>query len=47
MYLVAHLYGDAVAAGVGRGLIIEWPPSEGSVPGLVVESSTTTGGGAG
>ncbi len=36
MYLVAHIYGDAVAEGVGRGLIIEWPPSEGSVPSITV-----------
>ena len=27
MYLVDHLYGEEVAKGVGRGLIIEWPPS--------------------
>lgn len=26
MYLVAHLYGDDVARGVGGGLIIDWPP---------------------
>jgi len=27
MYLVDHLYGKEVARGVGRGLIIPWPPS--------------------
>ena len=27
MYLVDHLYGQSVAQGVGRGLIIDWPPS--------------------
>ncbi len=25
MYLVAHIYGDEVAKGVGRGMVIEWP----------------------
>lgn len=38
MYLVARLYGDEVAAGVGRGLIIDWPPPSGTVPNLVVEA---------
>ena len=27
MYLVDHLYGEEVARGVGRGLIIPWPPA--------------------
>ncbi len=26
MYLVDHLYGAEVAAGVGRGMVIDWPP---------------------
>lgn len=30
MYLVAHLYGDTVAARVGAGLLIPWPPAPGS-----------------
>ena len=30
MYLVAHLYGDAVAKGVGGGLLIDWPPFAGT-----------------
>ena len=25
MYLVAHLYGDEVARGVGRGMVLDWP----------------------
>lgn len=25
LYLVAHLYGDKVASGVGRGLVLPWP----------------------
>ncbi|MBD3869113.1 MAG: DJ-1/PfpI family protein [Acidobacteria bacterium] len=36
MYLVDHLYGEKVAAGVGGGLIIPWPPSPGSMPAVVV-----------
>lgn len=26
MYLVDHLYGTEVAAGVGRGMVLDWPP---------------------
>jgi len=26
MYLVDHLYGEKVAQGVGRGMVIDWPP---------------------
>ncbi len=36
MYLVDHLYGEEVAQGVGRGLIIDWPPSAASMPAVVV-----------
>ena len=39
MYLVDHIYGERVAQGVGRGLIISWPPRPGSLPALVVENS--------
>ncbi len=35
MYLVDHLYGETVARGVGRGLIIAWPPS--TLNAVVVE----------
>jgi transcriptional regulator GlxA family with amidase domain len=35
MYLVDHLYGEEVARGVGRGLVIDWPPA--NLPVLVVE----------
>ncbi len=38
MYLVDHLYGEKVAQGVGRGLIIEWPPVPGRMPAEVVGS---------
>jgi len=36
MYLVDHLYGEKVAQGVGRGLIIEWPPDAERMPAEVV-----------
>lgn len=38
MYLVDHLYGEKVAQGVGRGLIIDWPPAPGRLRAEVVES---------
>jgi len=37
MYLVDKLYGEQVAAGIGGGLLIPWPPSAGSAPYLVSE----------
>jgi len=36
MYLIDHLYGESVAQGVGRGLIIPWPPAPVTIDGLVV-----------
>jgi transcriptional regulator GlxA family with amidase domain len=36
MYLVDHLYGEEVAQGVGRGLIIEWPPAPHRMPARIV-----------
>ncbi len=36
MYLVDHLYGEAVARGVGRGLVIPWPPAPGTLDAVVV-----------
>ena len=36
MYLVDHLYGETVARGVGRGLIIDWPPKAVPMEGLVI-----------
>lgn len=36
MYLVDHLYGESVARGVGRGLIIDWPPTANAMPVRVV-----------
>ena len=38
MYLVDHLFGEEVAAGVGRGLLIPWPPSP--RPDMVAETPT-------
>ena len=37
MHLVDYLYGEQVAAGVGRGMVIPWPPRPGQVPAFVVE----------
>jgi len=36
MYLVDHLYGEEVAQGVGRGLLLPWPPDPDRSPGFVV-----------
>ena len=40
MYLVDHLYGEEVARGVGRGMVIPWPPASGQMPVLVVDPAT-------
>ena len=37
MYLVDHLYGEKVARGVGRGMVIAWPPAAANLPALVVD----------
>lgn len=37
MHLVDLLYGEQVAAGVGRGLVIPWPPRPGQAPAAIVE----------
>lgn len=36
MYLVDHLYGQDVAQGVGRGLLLPWPPDPHTSPRFVV-----------
>jgi transcriptional regulator GlxA family with amidase domain len=36
MYLVDHLYGEKATQGVGRGLLIPWPPAAGTLPAHVV-----------
>jgi len=41
MYLVDHLYGEDVARGVGRGLIIDWPPAAEEMPAIVIAPPTS------
>ncbi len=36
MYLVDHLYGEKVAHGIGRGMVIPWPPVAAKIEGLVL-----------
>jgi transcriptional regulator GlxA family with amidase domain len=36
LYLVDHLYGTKVAAGVATGLVIAWPPTLATMPATVV-----------
>jgi transcriptional regulator GlxA family with amidase domain len=37
MWLVDHLYGTEVAQGVGRGMVITWPPELGEEPAWVTD----------
>lgn len=37
LYLVDHLYGEEVARGVGRGLILPWPPKPQAAPHWISE----------
>ena len=37
MYLIDLLYGETVAAGVGRGLLIPWPPDPAQRPPVVTD----------
>lgn len=39
MYLVDLLYGQSVAAAVGRGLLIAWPPPTGTGPSFISDRS--------
>lgn len=39
MYLADVLYGEKVTQGIGRGLIIPWPPAPGTMPAVVVKGS--------
>ncbi len=45
MYLVDQLFGEDVAAGVGGGLLIPWPPPPGERPSIISdgESRSTAG----
>ncbi len=42
MYLVDLLYGEAVAARVGRGLLIDWPPPAGARPPAIRQPAVTS-----
>jgi transcriptional regulator GlxA family with amidase domain len=44
MYLVDRLFGEQVAAGVGSGLLIPWPPPPGSRPPIVSEPGRSRAG---
>ena len=37
LYLVDLLFGEEVAAGVGRGLLIGWPPPPGERPPVITD----------
>ena len=37
MYLADLLYGEKAAQGIGRGLLIPWPPAPETMPALVIE----------
>ncbi len=39
IYLVDHLFGEEVARKVGSGLIIPWPPAEGTMPAAVIHQA--------
>jgi transcriptional regulator GlxA family with amidase domain len=36
LYLVDHLYGEEVARGVAKGLVLPWPPAAEVLPALVI-----------
>ena len=38
MYLADLIYGEKVAQGIGRGLLIPWPPTAETLPALVAEA---------
>jgi len=37
MYLADHLYGEAATQGIGRGMVISWPPAPGVMPAVIIE----------
>ncbi len=37
MHLIDHIYGEQVTQGVGRGLIISWPPEPGALRAIIVD----------
>ena len=42
MHLIDYLYGEQVAAGVGQGMVIRWPPPPGQAPPSVIEMRPPT-----
>ena len=47
MYLADHLYGEQATKGIGRGMVIPWPPAAETMPAVVVDrpaSPAVTGG---
>jgi transcriptional regulator GlxA family with amidase domain len=43
MYLADHLYGEKVAQGLGRGMVIPWPPTASTMSTLVVHAEEVPG----
>ncbi|MEM7585216.1 MAG: DJ-1/PfpI family protein [Acidobacteriota bacterium] len=37
MYLADHLYGEKATQGIGRGMVIPWPPTAETMPAIVIE----------
>ncbi len=37
MYLADHLYGEKATQGIGRGMVIPWPPKPGTIPAVVID----------
>lgn len=45
LHLVEHLYGLSAARGVAKGLVLDWPPAEGTMTSLVVATAPDAAGG--
>lgn len=45
MHLVDRLYGQQVAAGIGKGLLVPWPPDPNDLAARIVEPAALPGGG--
>ena len=37
MYLADHLYGEKATQGIGRGMVISWPPTAETMPAIVID----------
>ncbi len=46
MYLVDHLYGPDVTRGVGRGMVLPWPPTGRIWPATVIDPASVQEGDA-